>query len=290
MNYFIIEKNKTSLLNKVFIKIENTNGILELPVNLNDLYEKSKNKKIVEKYINKLVFKLKKIIKNDFVVLSKSITSNKKFVEELEKNNINIYNGKWLYKYILKEIVEYILKEKKEIKENTEISFLVNYIDDVVIENIKIFAKEYKRINIVTNHIERFRRIEEDLYNENGIIITISNNKRKSLAKLKIIINMDFPNELINKYNIYEKAIIINLEDKIKINKKRFSGIIINDYTIELNEEFDIIDEYDKKEVFESLIYRKDNFFNIRKDIEKNGLCISEVFGNNGIIKLQKLL
>ena len=84
--------------------------------------------------------------------------------------------------------------------------------------------------------------------------------------------------------NINENAIIINLEDKIKINKKRFSGIVVNDYDIGIN--IDIIDDYDKKELFESFLFRKDNFFNIRKDIEKSGLCINEIFGNNGIIKL----
>ena len=31
---------------------------------------------------------------------------------------------------------------------------------------------------------------------------------------------------------IYENAIIINLEEKIKINKKRFCGKIIDDYNI----------------------------------------------------------
>ena len=97
----------------------------------------------------------KRIVKENPVILSKCIKNNVIFIEELEKNDIQIYDGKWLYRYILKEMMEYIIKEKGEIKENSEISFLVNYFDDVTIENIKMFAKEYKRINIVTNHIEK---------------------------------------------------------------------------------------------------------------------------------------
>ena len=220
MNYYIQENKRTSLLNKIFIIIKKENEVLELPVNLEELYKKMKNGKILEMYINNLILKLKKVINNNPVVLSKSIKSNNQFVDDLKKNNIKIYDGKWLYRYILKEIVEYILKEKNEIKENTEIAFLVNYIDDVVIENIKIFAKEYKRINIVTNHIGKFRKIEEDLYNENGIIITTSNNKRKSLIKSKIIINMDFPN--VANLALEENLIKEKDEYKRKCNNNKF--------------------------------------------------------------------
>ena len=212
---------------------------------------------------------------------------DKEFTKELEKSCISIYDGKWLYRYILEEILEYILNNVNEKKENIELSFLVNYVDDTVVENIKIFAKEYKRINIITNHIEKFQRIEEELYDENGIILTISNNKRKSLYKSKILINMDFPNELINKYNIYEHAIIINLEDRIRINKKRFNGLVINDYSIKTND-VSPSEEYDEKEVIESMICRKDNFYNIRRDIEQRGLYINGVFGNNGEISLSQ--
>ena len=54
---------------------------------------------------------------------------------------------------------------------------------------------------------------------ENGIIITITNNKKKSLMKSQIIINVDFPKELIDRYRINEYATIINIKEKLKINK-----------------------------------------------------------------------
>ena len=37
-----------------------------------------------------------------------------------------------------------------------------------------------------------------------------------------IILNIDFPQELINKYNVQDEAIIVNIKRKTKINKKRF--------------------------------------------------------------------
>ena len=80
-------------------------------------------------------------------------------------------------------------------------------------------------MNIVTNHIEKFKKLE-DKFMENGIMITIGNNKKKSLMKSKIILNIDFPNELINKYMIKDDAIIINVPGKAKINMKSILEMI----------------------------------------------------------------
>lgn len=284
MIYFVKENNKINLFNEIFIKIKKENNELQLPININRFYQKNKSKKIFKFYIDKLISKLSVIISNNPIILSKNLKANKDFLEKLNENNIIVFDGKWLYRYILKEILEYILDKKQEIKENTEISFLANYVDDIVIENIKMFAKEYRQINIITNHIEKFKKIEEDLFEKEGILITVANNKRKSLLNSKYIINLDFPQELINKYKIYEKAIILSIENEIKINRKRFSGIIINDYSIALNKDFDLENEYIIKDVFESLIYRKDSFYNIRKKIENSELYISKICGKNGII------
>lgn len=283
MTYYVKENNKINLFNKMFIKIDREDNELKLPISINQLC--TKNKKIHEFYITKLISNLVKIIKNNQIVLSKNLKENKDFLENLNKNHIIFYDGKWLYRYILNELLEYILKKKNEAKENTEISFLVNYVDDIIVQNIKKFAKEYKRINIITNHIERFKKIEKDLYDEDGIMITVTNNKRKSLIKSKYIINFDFPEELINKYRIYEKALIISIENEIKINKKRFCGTIVSDYNIILEKEFNIKNDYDIKDLFESLIFRKDNFYNIRKNVENSGLHIIQIYGKNGCIE-----
>ena len=111
---------------------------------------------------------------------------------------------------------------------NYGISFLINDLTEVEFENIKIFAKKYKTVNIVTNHIEKFKKLENDLVEEDGIIITITNNKKKSLMKSHIILNIDFPRELLNKYMIKDDSIIVNIREKVKINKKRFNGLNIS--------------------------------------------------------------
>ena len=137
----------------------------------------------------------------------------------------DIVDGKWLFEVISCEVLDYIVNLKNIKKEDTEISILVNYITQNTLENIKKIARQYKRLNIVTNHIEKFKKIEEELYNKEGIMIIVTNNKKKSLSKSKIILNIDFPKELLNKYNIYENAILVNIRGNMKIARKRFNGI-----------------------------------------------------------------
>ena len=80
-------------------------------------------------------------------------------------------------------LFDFMQKEKKKIKkEETTISILINDLTEIELENIKILAENYKNLNIVTNHIEKFKKLE-DKFMENGIMITIVNNKKKSLMK-----------------------------------------------------------------------------------------------------------
>lgn len=143
-----------------------------------------------------------------------------------------------------------------------------------VFENIKKIARNCKRVHIVTNHMEKFKKIEKQLFEEEGIMITVGNNKRKSLSKSKVIINIDFPSELINEYNIFEEAIIINLRKNIKVKSKRFNGKIIDDYeiTIKNSEELEHgnFNKYNLKEIYEAQFYKKQPFENIMKKIEKD--------------------
>ena len=90
-------------------------------------------------------------------------------------------------------------------------------------------------------------------------MLNISNNKRKSLLKSQIIINIDFPEELINTYRIYDKAIILNINDKINLRSKRFNGINSNYYQIELPDIYKL-QNFDDEIVYESLIYIKPKY------------------------------
>ena len=241
-----------------------------------------------EKNVSKII---KVMIKNDidYVVLSKTLTENKNFINALNANNIKIFNGRWLEKYLTFEILEYVINQKGIKKEETEIAITTNEITDLTIETIKILAKQYKRLTVVTNHIEKLRRTEKELYDNNGILIVVANNVKKSLAKPPIILNLDFNKQVLNKYRINENAIIINVEGDMKIKSKRFYGININNYEIVVGREEKIWREnmsvFENKDLLEATLYIRDTFNNIRRKIMKNKVSIKELYGENGKIE-----
>lgn len=272
--YYVEEIDKPGKILRLLQIVKLSNDKIIVPVN---------GEKLSEKYQEKLALKTNKILNktnSNKIVVSNKIKQYEKYIKCLNSYNIEIVNGKWLFEIMIPDILNYIIKQKNLTKEELEISVAINYISDIEIENIKILAQEYKRLNIVTNHIDKLKRIQEDLYEEYGIMITINNNKKKSVSKSNIIINIDFTKELINKYNINEEAIIISIYDDIKINKKRFNGIVIKDY--EINEICDT--KYSSKEIYEAKFFKKQNFKYIKDKIKKDDIKISSLIGNNGIL------
>ena len=275
MRVLYIEKMDKPILGIEKIKIEQDNCKISLNV------EK-------ERKIKKVI---KKLIKNEVtnVVLSKEFEENRDFINALNASNINIFNGRWLQKYLAVQILDFIVNQTNIKKEECEIAITVNQITDLSIELIKILAKQYKRLTVVTSHIEKLRKIENEIYEKEGILIVISNNQKKSLLKSQIILNIDFCKEILNKYQVNENAIIINPEGDIKINHKRFSGININDYEIEVGREEVIwrknMDKFRTKDLLESVLYMKDTFQNICNKIRKNKVSIKALYGVNGKIE-----
>lgn len=240
---------------------------------------------------------VKRIKKNNIeqVVLSKKIKKDKDIIKELNNYNITILDGKWLMQYMIKEIIFY-LEEHKKINDSDEIAVLANNVNNEVRRVINELFNKYKKVRVVTNKLEIFEKMENELFNCYGIPVIVSNNKRKALSKSSLIINFDFNQENINKYSINEKAIIINLNEEIKIEKKRFNGFVVCDYEIAL-ENGSSIDglkeqtEFSLKDILEEKIYsniEKINEYNIynevRNIIEKYNIHISELIGKNGIL------
>lgn len=275
MKTYYIEKKDKHRLTICKLKIEKDN------INIYANLEKEKNlKRILNKLINTDVSN---------VVLSKNLCENRSFINALNAHGIKIFDGRWLEKYLVFEILDYIINQVEIKKEETEIAITTNEITDISIEIIKTLSKQYKRLTIVTNHIEKLRKIEKEIYDRDGVLIVISNNQRKSLLKPQIILNLDFNRDVLNKYRINENAIIINLEGNIKIDSKRFNGVNINDYEIEIGKEETIwrenMESFRNKDLLEANLYMKDTFQNIRDKIAINKVYIKEIFGINGKIE-----
>lgn len=272
-----------NILNIITVKPIGDGIILFLPVTNNKI-----------KLANKVVKKLKYYNINNIVIENKLEIDD--FKNRLYENNINILNGRWIFNYLIIDVLEYIIKVKEVSLENQEVTLLVNDLNETAISNIYQIASKVKRLNIVSNNISNLKNIENKLYNEQGIMITVSNNKRKSLAKSKIILNLDFPEEIINKFNINKNAILINIAEKVKINSKSFNGININYYDIEISNNImkkfidnNVYENYDKTILYESMLYGKNMYHNIIEKLKKDKVEIKGVIGNNGIINEKEL-
>lgn len=256
----------------------------------NKLYNIAKTEKMIDKLA-------KKLDENqiDNIIICKELNKNDKFKNIIYSKNLNILDGKWLYNFLLYDILIYILMLNGLEIENQEIHILMNDTSDINLDNIIKFAQICKRVNIITNNPSRFKNIENNLYADYGITLSISNNKKKSLSKAKIILNIDFPEEIINKYIIYRKAIIVNVRDEIKIYSKAFEGINIIDYQIELNKKYkellkkyNLYEDFENNVLYESVIYRKDNIQNIIEQIKNDDIKIINLFGKRGIIEAEE--
>ena len=274
--YYIQETDKLNFLFKIFNIVRLEENKIILPVI---------DEKLTAKKAQKLALKTKKILDKTNckkVVISKNIKKQEKYINNLYTYNIDIIDGKWLFEILSNKALKYIVNKNKIKAQEEVVSILVNDLSLNMLENIKEIVQEYKGLNIVTNHINKFKKLEKQILDEYGTMITITNNKKKSLSKSKLILNVDFPEELINKYIINENAIIINLKGNVKIHQKRFNGVNINDYDIiiknqeglDLGFDYDINNKYKMAEVYESQIYLKQPYKNIMNKISKDKVQI----------------
>ena len=277
--YYIQESDKPVLITKVLNLVELVEDKIILPVCDKEIIDNKKGAIIVKK--------IKKILKKTnckTIILSKYLKKQEEFMSLINMYKIDVINGRWLFLVLSDKVLDYIVEKRNLEKKETNVSVLVNEnICDYVMENIKQISKKYKNVNIVTAHIEKFKKLEKEILEESGIIITISNNKKKSLKRSNIILNVDFTEEELNKYNIPDEAIIVNIKENVEINKKRYNGLNINDYEISF-EKFDEFDYekdklYWKKDLYEASIYRKQPYQYIERKINKDKVKIVELIG-----------
>ena len=277
--YYIQEADKPVIVARIFNILEIVDDKIILPISSGEVID--------DKRAGILVRKIKKFLDKTgckTVILSKFLKKQQNFVDLLDVYEINVVGGQWIFSVISSKVLDYIVEKENLKKEETNVSILVNNNDsDYIMQNIKNIIRTYKSVNIVTDHIGKFKKFEKDVLEKEGIMITITNNKKKSLVRSKIILNVDFTSGEINKYNIPEEAIIVNLKGNVEINKKRFNGLNINDYEISFEnfEEFD----YDKsklyfqKDIYEAGIYKKQPYEYIERKIIRDKVKVIELMG-----------
>ena len=274
--YYIQETDKLNKIEKWFhiVKLENDHIIL--PIVKTSLDDKT---------AYKLAMKTKKIldkVNSKKLVLSKTIKQQENYVNYLYSYGYEIVNGKWLFQLLIFNVLEYMIKKLNIRKEDIRIGILVNDVSDLAIYVIKELVTKYKNVKIVTNHIHKFQNIEEKMIEEYGIFISVGNNKRKVLSKTNMILNLDFPTELINKYQIHNEATIINFRGNVKIKDKRFAGLNINDYEIHWKEKENEI--FYTKDMYEAIQHKNQPVEELLKKIKRDNIQIKELIAVNTVI------
>ena len=234
--------------------------------NLYLIYVNNQRKNYTLKIIKKLKHELKKI-KEKNIVFSKEIKEilNKEYkVKEILKNKEN----KTIYRDNIIQIINNVILLKGHIPKEVNIYILIKSNNIVNYQMLINMINSFKTINIITPKIQNFIKLEEKLEEESELI-SVLNNKRKSLLKAEYIINIDFLEDDIDKYNINRNSIIFNISNNTINNICGFDGVIINN--IELislvNEKFDLQDEYEENKV--QIINRINK--NMYKLVGKNG-------------------
>lgn len=280
-----------NIVRRIFIKviIENIdNGIIILIPKYK--FIKSTNKFVRKRIINQI----KKYIKYEnmqYIILDKDLSfieENLRFIKE-EFNKINILNGKYLMKNIISKLLEYIYNVNNKNIKLENIYIFVNEYTKNNIGIIEMLARKCKTVNIVTENLKYFIKLEDFLYNE-GILITVSNNKRKSAKNAKIIINMDFSKDVFEKYTINMNSIIINLTNEKSFFENTFRGVCINNIEISIDKNVrcfykEFYGNIKESLYLESIILNKDYKY-VENKYEENNSKISDLIGVRG--KIQK--
>ena len=275
--YYIKEVDKPSKFAEFFHIVKLENDMITLPITETSLDEKT---------AYKLAMKTKNILaktNSKKLVLSKQVKQQEDYVKYLYSYNYEIVDGKWLFQMLLFHVLEYIIRKLKIKEEEIKIGILVNDISDLAIYAIEKLVIKYKYVKIVTNHIDRFKNMEEKISEEQGIFINVGNNKRKILSKTNILLNLDFPTELINRYTINSTATIVNFKGNVKIKNKRFNGLNINDYEIDwkTNPHFE---KFDAKDIYEATQHKNQPIEEILKKIKRDNVTIQYLKGIKTII------
>ena len=260
---------------------------------------------------DKTIIKLVKIIKRykiDSIVFSKDI--DKEFSNQVmnrlvdEGMIIDNLKGKKLMEYMGLEIIEYILKIQETEINREEIYFLLKKeeIESIIdTDYLTNYIKGFRLVNLVSNDIRQLKKIQDKILEKDNILISISNNKKKALKRAKYIININLNKKELEKYTINRYAIIINLRETVKYDEPSFGGININNIEIIVPEEYIEIHEeigikFDISSIYESIVFsmtnkinNTNNYKSIHDKIEKDGIKIKYLMGNNGIITDQEL-
>ena len=258
-----------------------------------------KDKKSIQKRLVKKIYKQK----IDAIVFSKELEG--KFKDDIcemlkldDNINVKMINGKKLMEYMEFDIMKYILEKQKHSMKQEDIYIIFKRDNSLNLNFLVRFIENFRMTNVVTNDIARLKNVQDNLLDNENILISVSNNKKKALRRAKYVLNVNLTTEELAKYNINRNAVIINIRENVKYSNPGFEGINVNYFDINVPDEFDekfeqMGNNFDLVKLYESILIAE-NFGEastekVYEKIARDEIKVKNVIGINGRISDEEL-
>lgn len=252
-----------------------------------------------QKQLKKCIPKVKRLMQKYHVqqiVLAEELRQNEVFLQEFQNNRkvekeVHILDGTEIMPYLIKDIVAYISQKQGKAPELEDVYLLIKNEDYRYRDNIVFLAQHFKTVNIVTTSLKVYQKFAKQLEEKQDIIVTVTNNKKKSLKRAKWIINFDLQTEEMKKYTINRTAIIIYLNKQGIYEQNNFEGLHICQAGIDVSQE--IKDFFEKEHLlnqcsltilYESTIKKGQNFRKVIEGLQKDKVEVKKLYGRRGIL------
>ena len=255
------------------------------------------NKKKDRKKVKEKLARIIKKLGIDAVVFSKELEGD--FKNDIcEMINIKVVNGKKLMEFMEYDIVKYVLDKQNADTKKEDIYIVFKRDSNLNLDFLKRFLENFRLVNIVTNDVDKLKNIQDNLLDNEGILISVSNNKRKALKRAKYILNINLTKEELEKYRINREAIIVNIGENVKYDEPCFDGVNINYFKISCPDEYlerfeQVGSQFDLAQMYESILLQdrvdKTKLEAVYSRIREDNIKIVELIGNNGPISDQEL-
>lgn len=255
------------------------------------------NKKKDRKKVKEKLARIIKKLGIDAVVFSKELEGD--FKNDIcEMINIKVVNGKKLMEFMEYDIVKYVLDKQNADTKKEDIYIVFKRDSNLNLDFLKRFLENFRLVNIVTNDVDKLKNIQDNLLDNEGILISVSNNKRKALKRAKYILNINLTKEELEKYRINREAIIVNIVENVKYDEPCFDGVNINYFKISCPDEYlerfeQVGSQFNLAQMYESILLQdrvdKTKLEAVYSRIKEDNIKIVELIGNNGPISDQEL-
>lgn len=253
-------------------------------------FEEINNKQKFKKCIN-TVKKLMNRYNINALVSDEKIKKDQNFgkIIEPELKKVHILDGRGIMPYLIKETLEYELQRRNLQTQLEDLYICIKEPNEMYIDNIVYLIKYFRTVNIVTPNIKTFQKLADKIEQKENTILTVANNKKKSLKKARIIINFDLLENEINKYTIYREAVILTIDENGFYESDTFNGTQIRKIKIDTSDEikksfekYNLLTNNDLTILYESTIDKRQKLAQIRNKIQHDKVKIVKLYGKNG--------